>query len=120
MGRAIAFATPAALSMAALTIALAGPWSFTGGLVIAAIFAGRIIGLSVRAGGRGAVTSGRRVWLALAITVLWFFVAQIGIWQYARSEGGVLPFLDHLADVYGPLVLIEAAAAGLAAWWSAR
>ncbi len=120
LGRAILLAIPAAAIFAAVSIWLAGPLSFTGGLVIAAIIAGRAIGLAVRVGGGRAVTSGRRVAVALAVTLLWFVVAQVGTWQFALNEGGDLPLLDYLNQVYGPLVFIELAAAGLAAWWSAR
>ena len=41
-------------------------------------------------------------------------LGQLGLWQYGRTEGGVLGPLDYLGQVYGPLVLVEFAAAGVA------
>ncbi len=117
---AVAFAVPGAVIGLMVFIALAGPFSFTSGLVIVAIFVGRAVGLSVRAGGGRTVTSRDRVRIALAVTFGWLVLAQVGAWLYALSEGGDLPILDYLGQVYGLLVPLEAVAAIAAAWWSAR
>ena len=58
--------------------------------------------------------------MALVVTLLWFAVAQVAAWIYARNEGGVLPILDYLIAVYGPIVPLVAISSVLAAWWSAR
>ena len=47
-------------------------------------------------------------------------LGQVGIWQYARTEGGVLPLLDYLAEVFGPLVLVEFVVGAVVAWVVAR
>ena len=47
-------------------------------------------------------------------------VAQIGIWLYARAEGGALGLVDYLAQTFGPLVPLQFAIAALVAWWSTR
>ena len=56
--------------------------------------------------------------LALALGAV--ALGQLGLWQYGRTEGGVLGPLDYLGQVYGPLVLVEFAAAGVLAWLAAR
>ena len=47
-------------------------------------------------------------------------VPQLGLWQNARVEGGVLSPLDYLWEVYGPLVPIELAVAAGVAWLVTR
>ena len=47
-------------------------------------------------------------------------LGQLGLWRYGLAEGGVLGPLDYLGQVYGPLVLLEFAAAGVVAWLAAR
>ena len=120
LARAVAFALPAALISLFAYVAFAGPLAFSAGLVVVAIFAGRIIGLSARAGGGGAIPSDQSVTLALAITVGWFVLAQVGTWLFAQSEGGVLPIVDYLGQTFGPVVPLGLIASVLAAWWSAR
>ena len=112
--------TVAALIAVAVFLLFAGPLSFSAGLVIIAVFAGRSIGLVTRVAAGPAVSSDGRVVIALLITIAWFVVAQVAVWLYARSEGGVLGPLDYLAQTYGPLVPIELIVAVLVAWWSAR
>ena len=58
--------------------------------------------------------------IALALALGAVALGQLGLWQYGRSEGGVLGPLDYLGQVYGPLVLVEFAAAGVIAWLAAR
>jgi hypothetical protein len=101
-------------------VALAGPFAFSAGLVIIAIFAGRIIGQSAKAGGGRVITSDQSVVVALVVTLAWFVVAQFAVWIYARNEGGVLPIVEYLLDAFGPVVPLVAIASVLAAWWSAR
>ena len=130
MTRGIAFAIPAAVISLFVYVGFAGPLAFSGGLVIVGIFAGRIIGLATRAGtGRdrtGRDRTGRTppreptVLIALGVTLAWFVLSQVATWLYARSEGGVLPIGDYLAQAFGPIVPLAGIAAALAAWWSAR
>ena len=88
--------------------------------MIVAIFAGRVIGMSARAGGGRVLTPDRRVVVALLVTLSWYVAAQAAVWLYARSEGGVLPIGDYLLQTFGPIVPLVAIASVLAAWWSAR
>jgi hypothetical protein len=101
-------------------VGLAGPLAFSSGLVIAAIFAGRIIGLSAKAGAGRATSNDQRILVALGVTLGWFAATQVVTWLYARGEGGVLPILDYLLQTFGPIVPLVAIASILAAWWSAR
>jgi hypothetical protein len=120
VARAVALSLPGALIAAIVYIVLAGPFSFTAGLVVVGIFAGRIIGLSARFGGGVRVPSDTRVVVALLVTLAWFVVTQVGAWLFAQNEGGTLPLVDYLLEVYGPVVPLTLIAAVLAAWWSAR
>jgi len=120
IGRSVAFAIGGAVSGLVVYALLAGPFAFTAGLVVAGIFAGRMIGLSARAGGGTAITSDQSVLIAIVTTLGWFVLAQLAAWLYARGEGGVLPILEYLLDVFGPVVPLVAMGSVLAAWWSAR
>jgi hypothetical protein len=120
VGRAVGFAIPAVLIAAAVYVALAGPFAFSPGLVVAGIFTGRMIGRSARVGAGRSVPADTTVVIALLATLAWFAIAQVGTWLYARSEGGVLPILDYLLQAFGPVVPLVAIGAVLAAWWSAR
>jgi hypothetical protein len=120
IGRSVAFAIGAAVIALFAYVGLAGPLAFSSGLVIAAIFAGRIIGLSARAGAGRAISYDRKVLVALIATLVWFVAAQVATWLYARGEGGVLPIVDYLLQTFGPIVPLVAIASILAAWWSAR
>ena len=120
IGRSVAFAIGGAFSALIVYGLLAGPFAFTAGLVVAGIFAGRMIGLSARAGGGTAITSDQSVLIAIVTTLGWFVLAQLAAWLYARNEGGVLPVLEYLRDVFGPIVPLVAMGSVLGAWWSAR
>jgi hypothetical protein len=120
IARAAAWATPAAVIALIVYDAFSGPLAFSAGLVIIGIFAGRVIGLSAKAGGGGAITSDQAVSVALVVTLAWFLVSQAATWLYARNEGGVLAPIDYLLQTFGPVVPLVAIASVLAAWWSAR
>jgi hypothetical protein len=62
----------------------------------------------------------RRAGAALALTLGAVALAQLGIWLYARWEGGALGIVDYLAQAFGPLVPLQFAVAGVVAWWTAR
>jgi hypothetical protein len=98
----------------------AGPLAFSAGLVVIAIFAGRLIGLVTRSAGGPAISSDTRVVIALLITIGWFVAAQVAVWAYARWEGGALDLLDYLGQTFGPLVPLQLLVSVLVAWWSAR
>ena len=58
--------------------------------------------------------------IAIVLTVAAIALGQLGIWQYARSEGGVLPLVDYLGEVFGLLVPVQFGAGIVAAWLVAR
>jgi hypothetical protein len=120
IARAAGFAAPAAVVALIVYVVFAGPLAFSAGLVIIGIFAGRMIGLTAKAGGGREVASDARIVVALLITLIWFVAAQLATWLYARNEGGVLSILDYLLQTFGPVVPLVAIASVLAAWWSAR
>ena len=95
-----------ALAGAVLMVFLAGQLAVSSGLVVVAVVMGRFVGVALRTA-RGALNPGRRRALALVIAVAGVGVAQVAIWLYARSEGGVLELVDYLGQTFGPLVLVE-------------
>jgi hypothetical protein len=110
-----------AAAIAALVVFIfAGPLSFSAGLVVIAVFAGRLIGLVTKTAAGPAVSSDARVVIALLLTIASFIVGQISVWLYARAEGGNLELLDYLGQTFGPLVPLQLIVAVLIAWWSAR
>lgn len=118
--RAVALAIPAAVISLFVYVGFAGPLAFSGGLVIVGIFSGQIIGLATRTGAGSTVPRRRSVLIALGVTLAWFALSQVATWLYARSEGGVLPIVDYLAQAFGIIVPLAGVAAAIGAWWSAR
>jgi hypothetical protein len=57
---------------------------------------------------------------AIVLAIISVALGQLGLWQYGRSEGGVLAPLDYLAEVYGPLVPFQLVTAAAAAWVGGR
>ena len=47
-------------------------------------------------------------------------LGQLGLWLYARTEGGVLTLPDYLVQTFGVLVPLQAALAMGLSWWIAR
>jgi hypothetical protein len=78
------------------------------------------VATALRLGAGTTLTSGRRRWLAAGLAVAGVLLGQIGLWLFARTEGGVLPIVDYLGQTFGPLVVLQIVAAGLAAAWAAR
>jgi hypothetical protein len=107
---AAARATGIAAIGAVLITVLGGPLSVTVGLIAVAAVAGWAIGSFVRP----------RVVLAIAVAMASVAVGLVGIWIFARSEGGVLDLVTYLAEVHGPLVILELGVAAVAAWLAAR
>ena len=102
-------------------VVLGGVLTLTEVLLVVAGFTGLGVGARAALGSRASTSRGGGAWssrsaLALGAVAL----GQLGLWQYARTEGGVLGPLDYLGQVYGPLVLVEFAAAGVIAWLAAR
>jgi hypothetical protein len=99
---------------------LAGPLGLGAGLLVVSVAAGRFVGLAALAGASGSV--GSRAIVACSVGVALAAVAggETGAWLFARSEGGVLGPVDYVAQVHGPLALMDMSLAAAAAWWTAR
>jgi hypothetical protein len=106
LARAIAIAAIGAV----LITVLGGPLSATIGLAAVAAVAGWAIGSFLQP----------RVGLAIALAAASVAIGLVGIWLFARSEGGVLDLVSYLAEVHGPLVVVEFGAAVVGAWLGAR
>lgn len=102
----------------ALLFFLAGPLGVTSGLLIVTAATGWVVGLALKA--RIAGPSGRRVAIAVGLALGAVIVAWIATWGFSRAQGGALGPLDFLAQVYGLLVLVQAAFAAVGAVLGAR
>jgi hypothetical protein len=120
LARGIAWATAVAIGGAAVIVALGGPFAASVGLVIVAVLIGRFVALALRAGAGAAMTPRARRATAVVLAVIAVLLGQLGIWLYARSEGGVLGLVDYLGQTFGWLVPAQLIAAGAVAWWSSR
>lgn len=118
--RAIALATVAGIVGAAATLVLGGMLAITAGLLVVAAATGWAVAAAVRVGAGTALTRTARRWTALALAVDAVILGQLGLWLYARIEGGVLSLPDYLGQTFGFLVPLQFAAAMLVAWWTAR
>jgi hypothetical protein len=108
--RGIAWAAFVALAGAGVIVALGGPLALSLGLLVVAFLIGRLVGLALR---------GRQV-TAVTITILGILLGQVGLWLFARSEGGVLGPVDYLAQAFGWLVAAQLLVAAGVALWSSR
>ncbi len=109
----------AILGAAAITVA-GGLLAITAGLLVIAGVVGWAVAVAVVNGGGASLGGARRVGTAVTLAVTGVGLGQLGLWVLARQEGGVLPPLDYLAEVFGLLVPLELAIAGLVAWWRSR
>jgi hypothetical protein len=103
----------------AITV-LGGVVGVTAGLLLVAAVTGWAVGTTLTAGGGAAISRSARPWMAIAVALGAVALGSLGLWLYARTEGGVLPPVDYLAETLGPLVPLEAGLAAATAWWSAR
>ena len=90
------------------------------GLIVAAAAIGWALAVALRVGAGEWLTRSARVRVAVALAVAAIALGQLGLWLYARTEGGVLPPLDYLGQVFGFLVPAEFTAAAIVAWARAR
>ncbi len=118
--RGVAFAVVVGLIGAGLTVLLGGVITISAGLLVVAALTGRGAALGLAAGAGDSLASPRRAWLAAGIAVAGVLVGQLGLWLYARTEGGVLTLPDYLGQTFGVLVPLQVALALVVAWWSAR
>jgi formate/nitrite transporter FocA (FNT family) len=120
LARGLALAVIVSLVGALALVMLGAIATVTTGLIVVAGAIGFGVALALQLGARGHLPSGHRVLLAVALTLGAIGLGQLGIWQYARAEGGVLPVIDYLAEVFGPLVIVEFVVGGVVAWAVAR
>jgi hypothetical protein len=118
--RGLLFGLVAAVAGAGAMVALGGILAVSSGLIVAAAATGWAVGVALKTGGGDRLSTGRRVRAAIGLALVAVAVGQLGLWLYARSEGGVLGPLDYLPEVFGFLVPIEFLAAWIAAWVTAR
>jgi hypothetical protein len=118
--RGVAWAVLVAIAGAGVIAVLGGPLTVTVGLIVVAGLIGRFVSVAVLAGSGATISPRARVTATIAIAVLGVLLGQLGIWLYARSEGGVLSPLDYLAQTFGWVVAAELLVAGLVAWFTAR
>ena len=86
-----------AIAGAAVIAFLGGPLSMTGGLLAVSVVVGIVLGSTLRP----------RTAMAVGLAVGSVVLGLLGVWLFSRLEGGVLDPLAYLADVEGPLVLIQ-------------
>lgn len=101
-------------------VLLGGVLALTAGLVVVAAATGWGIAAALRFGAGERLPAGRRIGIAIGLAVAAVLAGQLGLWQYARTEGGVLPLVDYLAEVFGALVPAQFVVAVAAAWLAAR
>jgi hypothetical protein len=118
--RGVAYALLAGLSGAVATTVLGGVLAVSAGLLIVALATGWAMAVGLRAGGGPHLVPARRIRLALVLVTAAVTLGQIGLWLYARSEGGVLGPFDYLAETFGLLVPLQLVIAWITAAASAR
>lgn len=120
VARGVGLAVAAALVGAGALTVLGGVLAVSAGLIVVAGAAAWVVAIALRAGAGVRLERSRRVPLAIGLALASVALGQLGLWLYGRSEGGVLEPLDYLAQVYGPVVVLEFLAAWIVAWISAR
>jgi hypothetical protein len=120
VARGVVLAVVVAIVGAVAIVVLGGLLTLTAGLVVVAGATGWGIAAALRFGAGERLPAARRVGIAVALAVAAVLAGQLGLWQYARIEGGVLPPIDYLAEVFGALVPVQFVVAVVAAWLAAR
>ena len=118
--RGVAFGAVVAIAGAGLIVLLGGALAVSAGLLVAAAAIGYGVALAIVAGAGDTLSKPARSWIAAVLAALGLLVGQLGLWLFARSEGGVLPLVDYLAETFGVLVPLEVLLAAGVAWWRAR
>lgn len=118
--RGLALAIAAGLLGAGAIVFVGGVATLTTGLLAIAGLTGLAIAVALVYGAGSHLAGRRRIALAVGLSVGAVALGQLGLWQYGRAEGGVLPLIDYLAQVFGPLVLAEFVAAAFVAAVAAR
>ena len=119
-GRAVAFGALTGLVLAAAITILGGVLLITAGLIAVAGLGGWAIAIAVRAGGLDALAPPERRALSVGLAAAAVLAGQLGLWLFARYEGGVLGPVDYLAETFEFLVPLQFLFAIAAAWLAAR
>jgi len=118
--RGVAIAVVVAIVVGGLITVLGGIVLVTAGLVVVAAAGGWAVALAIRIGAGATIPRQRRRAIAFGLAVSAVVIGQVGLWLFARTEGGVLPLVDYLAQTFGILVPLQAVAAVIAAAWTTR
>ena len=118
--RGLTFAVVVEVVGAVAITVLGGVLTMTGGLLAVAAVLGWATAWGLRVGAGTTIDDRRRAYLALVLALAGIALGQLGLWLYGRTEGGVLPLVDYLGEVYGPLVPIQGVLAGAVAWVTGR
>lgn len=118
--RGIAFGAIAALVGAALIVVFGGALAVSAGLLVVASAVGYAVGLVVVIGASDTLSPRGRPWIAAVLAGLGVLLGQVGLWLYARAEGGVLTPIDYLGQTFGVLAPLEIVLAAVVAGWRAR
>lgn len=118
--RGIAFGAIAGIAGAALIVVFGGALAVSAGLLVVASAVGYAVGLATLIGSADTLHGAVRPWTAAGLAALGVLLGQVGLWLFARAEGGVLAPIDYLAQTFGLLVPVEVLLAAVVAWWRAR
>lgn len=118
--RGIAFGAIAALLGGALVVVFGGALAVSAGLLVVASAVGYAVGLAVVIGAADTLSPRERPWVAAGLAGLGLLLGQLGLWLFARAEGGVLTPIDYLGQTFGVLVPLEIALGAVVAGWRAR
>lgn len=111
--------TAALVGAAAITVA-GGVVTITAGLLVVAAVVGWAVAMAVAYGVGATLPARTRAAVSVVTALVGVGLGQIGLWLLARGEGGVLSLIDYLGEVFGILVPLQLAIAGLTAWWRSR
>lgn len=116
----LVFGVLAALAGVGAIVVLGGVLAISSGLIVVAAATAWAVGIGIKGDGGRRFPVERRVRVAVGLSLAAVALGQLGLWVYARSEGGVLGPLDYLAEVFGFLVPVQFVAAWIVAWLTAR
>ncbi len=120
VARGLSLAIVAGIVGAGAILYIGGVATITTGLLAVAGLTGLAIAAALVLGAGEHLARRPRVLIAIGLSLAAVALGQLGLWQYGRSEGGVLPLLDYLAEVFGLLVPAEFIAAAVVAALVAR
>jgi hypothetical protein len=100
-------------------VLLGGVLSLSAGLLVVAGGTGWLIRRALAAASRGSGPVSAPV-IAVGLAAASVVLGHLGLWLFARSEGGALGFADYLAQTWGVLAVGQYLVALVAAWLASR